>query len=174
MERGPCAPFFFMKELEFVYLVSSVYDPLVVKLGMTNNWERRFKQLKIGHLAVEEVVIETEHARAVEKAHHELMAGRRLPQSEWFILHGDTHKNSVIASLKEAERAEARKRRKKDAQIEAKLQKIFGLPPTRQELFRIFSEANESTHRGPIRDPEESYRIQQAYKVLRNEFLEVD
>ena len=54
-----------MKELEFVYLVSSVYDPLVVKLGMTSNWERRFKQLKIGHLAVEEVVIETEHARAV-------------------------------------------------------------------------------------------------------------
>ena len=163
-----------MKELEFVYLVSSVYDPLVVKLGMTSNWERRFKQLKIGHLAVEEVVIETEHARAVEKAHHELMAGRRLPQSEWFILHGDTHKNSVIASLKEVEREEARKRRKKDARIEAKLQKIFGPPPTREELFRIFSEANQGMHRGRIRDPEESYRIQQAYKVLRNEFLEVD
>lgn len=163
-----------MKELEFVYLVSSVYDPLVVKLGMTSNWERRFKQLKIGHLAVEEVVIETEHARAVEKAHHELMAGRRLPQSEWFILHGDTHKNSVIASLKEVEREEARKRRKKDARIEAKLQKIFGPPPTREELFRIFSEANQSMNRGRIRNPEESYRIQQAYKVLRSEFLEVD
>ena len=59
----------------------------MIKIGISDNWERRARELKVG-VTTEVLNLQTcesiAAAAAVEKQAHKLLDSYRLPQSEWF------------------------------------------------------------------------------------------
>lgn len=56
------------------------------KIGITNNWERRKRQLEVGAKTTPVHVARVNDARQVEKFLHKRFASSRIPQTEWFHL----------------------------------------------------------------------------------------
>jgi hypothetical protein len=69
-----------------VYLISSIHDPLIVKIGRTKDWLKRRSQLKVGRKAIEELVVECHDMCLLEKRLHQKYADHRLPGTEWFVM----------------------------------------------------------------------------------------
>ena len=69
-----------------VYLISSIKNPLVVKVGRTQDWSKRRVQLKVGRKAVEELVVKVSDMYSFEKELHDKNTEYRLPGTEWFVL----------------------------------------------------------------------------------------
>lgn len=68
-----------------VYLIRSLASGLH-KIGITGNWDRRSKELKVGELTELVKHVTTFNPKAVETALHHHFRAHRLPQSEWFAL----------------------------------------------------------------------------------------
>jgi len=56
------------------------------KIGITQNWSRRSRQLEVGIKAVEVLVETVPHPRALELALHRRFRQKRIPQTEYFAL----------------------------------------------------------------------------------------
>lgn len=67
----------------FVYLIRDNETGLH-KIGMTTDWERRSRQLKVGISTTQVRVVRCEDAEKWEKVLHAMFKHRRIPQSEWF------------------------------------------------------------------------------------------
>lgn len=73
-----------MKE-NCIYLIRHCSSGLA-KIGITENWERRSRQLKIGSKCQKIIVIKTDNNSNIEQELHSRFEDFRLPQSEWFYL----------------------------------------------------------------------------------------
>ena len=70
----------------WVYVIRDMESGLY-KIGKTDNWVRRFKQLKVDGEIIQAIQLRwVEDRHSVEKYHHDLHVAYRLPQSEWFKL----------------------------------------------------------------------------------------
>lgn len=70
----------------WVYVIRDMESGLY-KIGKTDNWVRRFKQLKVDGIKIQAIQLRwVEDRHQVEKYHHDLYDAYRLPQSEWFKL----------------------------------------------------------------------------------------
>ena len=70
----------------WVYVIKDM-DSGLYKIGKTDNWERRFKQLKVDGQTIQVIQLRwVEDRHSIEKYHLDLHAAYRLPQSEWFKL----------------------------------------------------------------------------------------
>jgi len=69
--------------MECVYLIQDKGSGLH-KIGMTTNWERRKKELKVGSVTTQISVVSCKNAAKWERALHAMFAHKRMPQSEWF------------------------------------------------------------------------------------------
>ena len=57
------------------------------KIGETNKWRRRFKELKVDDEKIVAIQLKwISYLLEIEKYHHNLYSAYRLPQSEWFKL----------------------------------------------------------------------------------------
>lgn len=56
------------------------------KIGITNDWTRRQKELEVGPKTKAIHIVRVNDARQVEKYLHRRFAAKRMPQSEWFHL----------------------------------------------------------------------------------------
>lgn len=82
-----------------VYLISSIHNPLLVKIGRTKNWSKRRSQLKVGRKAVEELVVECNDMCLLEKQFHENYQEYRLPGTEWFLLPYEQAKTELHSDM---------------------------------------------------------------------------
>lgn len=94
---GALRPLSFMTQ--YVYAISAVHNALTVKIGVTENWQNRRRQLKVGQQAKEEALITCDNMRLVERELHDHFAEYRLPQSEWFIFPDKGFKAKAIVLL---------------------------------------------------------------------------
>ena len=70
----------------YVHLIRDMESGLY-KIGETNNWRRRFKELKVVDEKIVAIQLKWVSNRLeIEKYHHYLYSAYRLPQSEWFKL----------------------------------------------------------------------------------------
>ena len=70
----------------YVYVIRDMESGLY-KIGETQNWQRRFKELNVDNQRI--VIINLKwfpNRKEIEKYHHEINRDYRLPQSEWFKL----------------------------------------------------------------------------------------
>lgn len=72
--------------MECVYLIRSSHSPGHYKIGVTGDWARRAKELRVGYLSEEIFHYDVADAYQVEKELHCRFDSTRLPQSEWFLL----------------------------------------------------------------------------------------
>lgn len=84
--------------MEYVYIIKSTLLG-GYKIGITNNIDRRMKQLEVPKKAIKLAVFSCNHSRVLEKTIHKNYDEFRIPQSEWFDL-TDTALSSVIEYLK--------------------------------------------------------------------------
>ena len=72
----------------WIYIAKNSEDlSELYKIGKTDNWVRRFKQLKVDGIKIQAIQLRwVEDRHQVEKYHHDLYDAYRLPQSEWFKL----------------------------------------------------------------------------------------
>ena len=71
-----------------IYLIEHCSSKLV-KIGITEDWQRRARQLKIGSKCKTIIAVTTDHNSTKEKELHLRLDTFRLPQSEWFHLDSD-------------------------------------------------------------------------------------
>ena len=71
--------------METVYLIRDRQSQLV-KIGITGDWGKRARQLKVGSKTDPLMVVLAHHNRHHESRLHEKWAEHRLPQTEWFCL----------------------------------------------------------------------------------------
>ena len=70
----------------YVYVIRDM-DTGLYKIGETNNWRRRFKQLKVDDVKIVAIQLKwVSNRHEIENYHHDLYSAYRLPQSEWFKL----------------------------------------------------------------------------------------
>ena len=69
--------------MECVYLIKDSQSGLH-KIGMTKNWERRKKQLKVGSVTKKIKIVRCMNSQKWEKVLHAMFNHKRIPQSEWF------------------------------------------------------------------------------------------
>lgn len=72
--------------MKCVYLIRSLHSPDHYKIGVTGDWERRAKELRVNYLTEEIFRYDIANAYQVEKELHQQFERTRLPQSEWFLL----------------------------------------------------------------------------------------
>jgi predicted GIY-YIG superfamily endonuclease len=56
------------------------------KIGITNNWPKRRRQLRVGETTTQVHVVRVNKAEQLERYLHRRFSAKRLPQSEWFTL----------------------------------------------------------------------------------------
>ncbi len=56
------------------------------KIGMTSNWERRSRELKVGTDTTKVRVVDCKNAEKWERVLHGMFKHKRIPQSEWFTI----------------------------------------------------------------------------------------
>ena len=56
------------------------------KIGITNNWAQRRRQLRVGETTTQVHVVRVNKAEQLERYLHRRFSAKRLPQSEWFKL----------------------------------------------------------------------------------------
>lgn len=56
------------------------------KIGITNNWAQRRRQLRVGETTTQVHVVRVNKAEQLERYLHRRFSEKRLPQSEWFSL----------------------------------------------------------------------------------------
>ncbi len=87
--------------LGIVYLIySPAFD--AYKIGMTECWARRSKQLKVGTATKFVMTARVVRHRMVERELHRRFSAHRLPQSEWFKF-TDEQVTQVIATFRRLE-----------------------------------------------------------------------
>lgn len=69
--------------MEYVYLIRDNGTGLH-KIGMTSNWERRKKELRVGSVTTPIKIVQCKDAKKWERVLHAMFKHKRLPQSEWF------------------------------------------------------------------------------------------
>lgn len=69
--------------MEYVYLIRDNGTGLH-KIGMTSNWERRKKELRVGSVTTLIKIVQCKNAKKWERVLHAMFKHKRLPQSEWF------------------------------------------------------------------------------------------
>lgn len=91
----------------YVYAVSLIQNPLMVKIGLSTRWETRQKQLKIGTKTKLEALIRCSDANTTEKTYHRQHDAIRLPQSEWFLFKSEKLKLRAIDIIQSQDPASA-------------------------------------------------------------------
>lgn len=91
----------------YVYAVSLIQNPLMVKIGLSTRWETRQKQLKIGTKTRLEALIRCSDANKTEKTYHRQHDAIRLPQSEWFLFKSEKLKLRAIDIIQSQDPASA-------------------------------------------------------------------
>lgn len=69
--------------MECVYLIRHNETGLH-KIGMTADWVRRSRELKVGQVTTEVRIVRCRDAQKWEKVLHSMFKHKRIPQSEWF------------------------------------------------------------------------------------------
>ena len=108
---------------ETIYLIKHDESGLY-KIGMTANWSRRSRELKVGVSTRQVKIISCQNARKWEKVLHSMFKHKRLPQSEWFKiseadaiskmnwLASQTYQRMVVGNWQQAEAGHWYRRRK--------------------------------------------------------------
>ena len=73
------------KQFKYLYALRDQRSQLV-KIGVTDHWERRAKQLKVGQHVDALLVVRCHNPLYQERRLHKMFSDERLPQSEWFNL----------------------------------------------------------------------------------------
>lgn len=119
----------------------------MIKIGISDNWERRARELKVGDST--ELLGLTDfdsfdEAATVEKQAHKLLDSNRLPQSEWFCISEKVASFAVYEATLRVAAPEIWKEFKSEEAQKHLIQAIGGLRRERKRL----------THNPPM--PEES------------------
>lgn len=108
---------------ECVYLIRDNETGLH-KIGMTTNWERRARQLKVGSTTTKVRTVACKNPEKWERVLHAMFQHKRLPQSEWFRISAEeaipkmewlatkTNQRIVIGNWKQASDGHYYRRRK--------------------------------------------------------------
>lgn len=132
--------------MECIYLIRHNKTGLH-KIGMTENWSRRSKELKIGAVTTLVKIIECKDARKWEKVLHVMFKHKRIPQSEWFTIEAEdaipkmnwiaalTNKNMIIGNWKQAQAGHYYRRRRSKSGNWYTEQKSFGSMKYEQEII---------------------------------------
>ena len=109
--------------MECVYLIRDDESGLH-KIGMSADWERRSRELKVGVVTSLVRVIHCNDARKWERVLHVMFKHKRLPQSEWFRISADeaipkmewlssrASQSLIVGNCKEAQDGHYYRRRK--------------------------------------------------------------
>ena len=81
-----------------VYVIQNNYVPNQYKIGISSNWAKRSRQLKVGDVTTEIYVGNVIHNHQLEQQLHKRYASYRLPQSEWFHLN-DEQLDDVVTTI---------------------------------------------------------------------------
>ena len=85
----------------FIYSISRKDNPLIVKIGITTNYQNRLRDLKVNRINNLEYCLQTvRDAREIEKSFLDKYKKHRITSTEWFNFPSEEEKTTFINELK--------------------------------------------------------------------------